>query len=62
VGPQRPGRRRATLRWRGRDWTVAEPRLVGLADAAPALGRFNAAVARRVGIDTYLRVSIAPRS
>jgi len=49
----------ATVRWKGRDWRVAEPRLVGFEEGAAALGAIQRPIARRAGIVTYVTVDDA---
>ena len=51
----------ATLRWKGRDWQVTDPQVVGFDDAAAALGPMRP-IARRAGIVTYLAVRVAQTS
>ena len=48
----------AQLRWKGRDWDVTSPHVVGFEDAATALGPMRP-IARRAGIVTYLAVTAA---
>ena len=45
----------ARLTWKGRDWQVGDPHLVGFEDAAGPLGPMRP-IAKRAGIETYLRV------
>ena len=45
----------ASLTWKGRDWEVGDPQVVGFEDAAGPLGAMRP-IARRAGIETYLRV------
>ncbi len=45
----------AQLTWKGRDWQVGDPQVVGLEDAAGPLGPMRP-IATRAGIETYLRV------
>ncbi len=47
----------ARLRWKGRDWDVTAPHVVGFEDAAAALGPMRP-IARRAGIVTYLAVRL----
>jgi deazaflavin-dependent oxidoreductase (nitroreductase family) len=49
----------AIVRWKGRDWRVAAPRLVGFQEGAAALGGIQRPIARRAGIVTYLTVDDA---
>ena len=45
----------ARLTWKGRDWQVGDPQVVGFEDAAGPLGPMRP-IAKRAGIETYLRV------
>jgi deazaflavin-dependent oxidoreductase (nitroreductase family) len=45
----------ASLTWKGRDWQVGDPRVVGFDEAAGPLGPMGP-IAKRAGIETYLRV------
>jgi len=49
----------ATVTWKGRDWRVANPRVVGFDEGATALGAVQRSIARRAGIVTYLMVDDA---
>lgn len=45
----------ARLTWKGRDWSVGDPQVVGFDDAAGPLGPMRP-IAKRAGIVDYLRV------
>jgi deazaflavin-dependent oxidoreductase (nitroreductase family) len=45
----------ATIVWKGREWHVQDPRVVGIDEAGAALGTFRRA-AGRLGIEQYLAV------
>jgi deazaflavin-dependent oxidoreductase (nitroreductase family) len=50
----------AEIRWGGRDYRVAAPRIVSPVEAEAAFSGFQRFMLRRIGIDRFLSVVVAP--
>ena len=48
----------ATMRWKGRDWAVTEPVILG-PEGSPAFNRFERLAMRPFGVSRFLRLTVA---